>query len=142
MNSPVCVDANFALKLWLKEEHSDLARAKWEEWTDDRDEIFVPGLFWYEVTAVLRRKAHSGILGDADAALILNRALEFAVTTIASPALHRQALAIATELGLPTAYDSHYLALARQMDCALWTADRRLFTAAAPAGMDVILLGA
>lgn len=40
--------------------------------------------------------------------------------------LHRRALLLAGQLNQPTAYDSHYLALAEMLDCAFWTADERL----------------
>lgn len=36
------------------------------------------------------------------------------------------ALHIAADLGLAATYDAHYLALAKQLDAELWTADARL----------------
>jgi len=38
---------------------------------------------------------------------------------------------IATQLGHPRTYDSQYLALARRLGVALWTADQRLVNGAA-----------
>jgi predicted nucleic acid-binding protein len=43
--------------------------------------------------------------------------------------IHERAWQLATEFGRPTAYDTHYLALAEHLGCPFWTADQRLFNA-------------
>lgn len=41
--------------------------------------------------------------------------------------LHHVAWELAQRFNRPTTYDSHYLALAEMLGCALWTGDRRLY---------------
>jgi len=56
--------------------------------------------------------------------------LAFDVTLLTFPDLHNRAWQLATQLNRPTAYDAHYLALAKILDCEFWTADQRLVNAA------------
>lgn len=39
---------------------------------------------------------------------------------------HANALMISDRFDLPATYDAHYLALAENLDCEFWTADKRL----------------
>ena len=52
---PVCVDASFAVKLVLPEEHADRARDLWAEWERQKRERFAPALWGYEVASVVRK---------------------------------------------------------------------------------------
>lgn len=40
--------------------------------------------------------------------------------------MHDRALSLATRFTLPATYDAHYLALAEELGCEFWTADKRL----------------
>lgn len=40
--------------------------------------------------------------------------------------MHDRALILASRSDLPATYDAHYLALAEELDCEFWTADKRL----------------
>ncbi len=51
-----------------------------------------------------------------------------------TPELHGQALKLASQLGPGAAYDAHYMVLAENLGCELWTADRRFHRAAEAAG--------
>ena len=46
-----------------------------------------------------------------------------------STALSTQAMEIASRFELSASYDAHFLALARQKNCELWTADTRMWKA-------------
>ena len=51
-----------------------------------------------------------------------------------TPGLHGRALKLASQLGQGAAYDAHYMVLAENLGCDLWTADRRFHRAAEAAG--------
>ncbi len=59
-STAVAVDASFALKLVLPEEHSDRVRQLWERWVKEEFEILAPYLLAYEATSVLRHKVFRG----------------------------------------------------------------------------------
>ena len=48
--------------------------------------------------------------------------------------LHVRALELASELQQGAVYDAHYLALAEEFGCELWTADQRFYRAAEGVG--------
>jgi len=62
MRSLVCADANLALKIVLHEPDSARARALWEEWKAQQTLVIAPTLWGYEVTSVVRKRAHRGLL--------------------------------------------------------------------------------
>ena len=129
MNSLVCVDASILIKLVVEEERSDCASALWDSWVDDEVEIVAPTLFLYEVTATLRKKVYRQLLTLAEGREVFAAALAVEVTPMAPSGLHERAWELATHFNRPTAYDSHYLALAEMLGCEFWTADQRLFNA-------------
>lgn len=128
-NSLVCVDANIVVKIVSPEELRPQALALWQRWLDEGREVVAPRLLSYEVTAVLRRKVVRGLLALAEARGALEAALALPIMLFDQPGLSQQAFELATRLNRPTAYDSHYLALAEHLDCHFWTADERLYNA-------------
>jgi len=129
MNSLVCVDASILIKLVVEEEQSDHASALWDSWVDDGVKIVAPTLFSYEVTATLRKKVYRQLLTLAEGKEAFAAALAVEVRLMAPSGLHERAWELATRFNRPTAYDSHYLALAEMLSCEFWTADQRLFNA-------------
>jgi predicted nucleic acid-binding protein len=126
-NSLVCADANLALKLVLHERGSALARALWEDWNSQGLSVIAPTLWAYEVTSVIRKRAHRGQLtseGEADALAAIH---QLPVQLMRPAGLHQRAWELARRFNLPAAYDAHYLALAEMAECPFWTADERLF---------------
>ncbi len=130
MNSRVCVDSNVVLKLVVAEEDSETADRLWREWRSQATERVAPSLIWYEFASTLRNRVHRGSLTVEEAEAALDQLLDLQTSSFESSGLHRSALAIANQLGRPNAYDSHYLALARELGCSLWTADERLYNSA------------
>lgn len=57
------------------------------------------------------------------------------------PGLHRRAIELAGRFRQRAVYDAHYLALAEDLDCELWTADRRFYEAVYGRSPFVRLLG-
>ena len=116
-NSPVCVDSNLALKLVLLEDDSHQARELWRWWNQAGSEIVAPSLFWYEITSVLRNRVHRGNFTEAEGREVLTSILDLDVSAQSTPGLHQHAWELATQLGLPNAYDAHYLALSQSLGC-------------------------
>jgi len=127
MTSQICVDAGILLKLVLQEPDSHLAEAVWQSWVSDGVQPIAPQLFPFEVTAVLRKLTHREIIEAELAGKALKTALAFDVSLQTFEGIHERAWQLATEFGRPTAYDTHYLALAEHLECAFWTADQKLF---------------
>jgi predicted nucleic acid-binding protein len=129
MTSQICVDSGILLKLLLNEPDSHLAEALWRGWVTAGVQPVAPYLFPFEVTAVLRKLTHRGLIQPEMAQKLLEKALQFDVTLQAFDGIHERAWQLATEFGRSTAYDTHYLALAEHLGCPFWTADQRLFNA-------------
>lgn len=138
----ICLDASVAVKLVLDEEYSDHVEALLAAALDAGERVVGPPLLPIEVTnALLRRSRGQGGFTLAEAATRLATFLAFPIDIHSPAGLHQRALAIATEFGLSAAYDAHYLALAEQLDCPLWTDDRRLQRAMTSGSIHVRLIG-
>jgi len=122
----VCIDASLAVKLLVQEPYSDRAAFLWRGWTEGDIERIVPSFFPFEVTSTIRRKCKRKQLTEEEAEEAFNifAALDFVV--LKPKALLREAWDMAKELGLPTLYDTAYLALSRLCNCEFWTADEVL----------------
>jgi len=127
INAIVCVDASMVVPLLAPEAFSAQAERLWAQWVGARVGRVAPSLLKYEVTGSLRKKARKGLLRADQAEAALARLFRLQIQFYDMQELHRQALLLAGQLNQPTAYDSHYLALAELLDCAFWTADERLF---------------
>jgi predicted nucleic acid-binding protein len=128
-NSVICVDASLALKLIFPEPDSDDANRLWGKWLSARAVIIAPTLWAYEVTSVIRNRAHRGLLDpDLEQEAITN-VHDLPVTLMAPRGLHQLAWQLARQFDRPAAYDAHYLALAEMADALFWTADKPLYLA-------------
>ena len=122
----ICVDASVAAKWILDEDHSETARALHDDCVRGGDPIVAPPLLPIEVTNVLRERMRRESLPLADATRLIEQFLRFPVNFRTSPGLYQRALVLADAFALPAAYDAHYVALAQDLNCDLWTADQRL----------------
>ncbi len=122
----IAVDASVAAKWILNEEHSDRASALYATAARDGEPLVAPPLLPIEVTNILRQRMRRGDFALEQARLLLDRFLALPLTLTAPSGLYHQALAIADTYQLPAAYDAHYVALAAQLGCDLWTNDQRL----------------
>jgi predicted nucleic acid-binding protein len=129
MTSPICVDSGIALKLVLNEPDSSKAATLWRTWLSSNKRLVAPPLFPIEITAVLRKHVHRGLITQPYGETALRKALNFNVSLVSYPDLHLHAYELATQFNRPTAYDAHYLAVARWLKCDFWTADERLYNA-------------
>ena len=117
MNSPVCVDASFVIKLGIPEEGSDRAEASWREWHRQGKEITAPPLLGYEITSVLCHAIYRGRTTPEEGLQVLEHLLRLPIRFLAPERLHITACEMAIGLGQPAAYDAHYLALAQNLGC-------------------------
>jgi len=74
---------------------------------------------------------YRGRIAARDGRNLLKKAPTLGVEILNYDDLHERAWLLAEKLNRPTAYDAHYLALAELLQCDFWTADRRLYNAAA-----------
>ena len=134
MNGFVVVDASLAVKWLVEEDDSDKAHAILQSWDAQNITRIAPHLLPFEVANVLHRRVVSGDLRVEDSTQMIAHLLGSRLELHHPPGLHARALELAAQLKQGAAYDSHYLALAEEFDCELWTGDRRFHRAAQTVG--------
>ncbi len=134
MNGVVVVDASLAVKWLVDEEDSDKAHAVLESWVSHDVTRIAPYLMPFEVANALHRRVTRGQLSVGNSARMMTRLLGSRLELHQSPSLHVRALELASQLSQGAVYDAHYLALAEEFGCELWTADQRFHRAAESAG--------
>lgn len=125
----ICVDASVAVKWILREALSDQADNLFDDAASAGLPFQAPLLIRYEVTNIVRQRVRRQVMPSDQADAVLGRFLDIPLEIHVSIDLHRQALTFANNLGLPAAYDGHYIALAESLNCDLWTDDQRLLRA-------------
>ena len=141
MNGVVVVDASLAVKWLVEEEDSDKAHAALESWVAQDVTRIAPYLMPFEVANALHRRVARGELSIANSARMMTRLLGSRLELHHSPGLHGRALELASQLSQGAVYDAHYLALAEEFGCELWTADQRFYEAASQGANIVRCLG-
>ncbi len=126
MNSPVCVDASFVLKLVLAEPYSDLVEAMWRGWIERDVEIYAPAHLAFECTSVIRNRVYRKEITSAAGNEAFRWLHAQPIVLIDAEVLNQRAWELAEHYQRPTAYDAYYLAAAELLNCELWTGDRRL----------------
>jgi len=122
----VCVDASFAVKWVLPEEHSPEARTMLDDALRRKTRLVAPPHFAVEVTSAIYKKLRDRLITLDEAKECLRQFGFIAIETVWPASLAERSLEIAAELGWPYPYDAFYLALAEALGCQLWTADERL----------------
>ncbi len=130
MAKTVVVDTSVALKWVLTESDSEQAISLVDVWRKNNIEVIAPSLLIYEASNTLYQNVRTGKI-TLDTA---NRGLDIILKVVLleflpSTALSTQAMEIASRFELSASYDAHFLALARQKNCELWTADTRMWKA-------------
>ena len=131
MNNSVVVDTSVVAKWIVTVSDSDAARALLAEWTSKNIAILAPALLAYEATNSLYKYIRAGQIPLEDAESGLRKVIFPLVTLDYSkePLFSLRTIELASQFNLPATYDAHYLALAEQKGCNLWTADMRLWKA-------------
>ncbi len=93
-------------------------------------QLAAPALWRYETTSAVTRAVHFRDLTADEGRHALDMLDQLKVHLFV-PDIEQNQIAFEWTLRLnrAAAYDSYYLALAQTLDCALWTADNRLFNA-------------
>ena len=137
MNEFVVVDASLVVKWLVDEDDSTKAHAVLESWVVRDVARIAPYLMPFEVANALHRRVARGELSIRNSTRMMTRLLGSRLELHQPPGLHARALELASQLNQGAVYDAHYLALAEEFDCELWTADQRFYRAAS-AGVDYV----
>jgi predicted nucleic acid-binding protein len=89
-----------------------------------------PALWAHETTSVLSRMVHFGQITETEGQQALEQLASLGVQLF-TPSFEQNLAAFEWTIKLKRAagFDSYYLTLAQSLECAFWTADRRLFNA-------------
>lgn len=132
MSGFVVADASLAVKWLVQEPDSEKAFALAHSWARSGLRPCAPYLMPVEVASALYRRVRQGELALRSAARLLDALADAGIELREPPGLHASAVALAAQLQLDMVYDAHYLALAEAIDCELWTADERFYSATNP----------
>jgi predicted nucleic acid-binding protein len=132
VNGQVVVDASLAAKWLVNEAHSEKALTLALSWARGGVQPVAPYLMPVEVANALYRRVVRAQMTLDVAIRLLDALVESGIQLREPSGLHRRSVELAAQLHQNAAYDSHYLALAEQLDCELWTADERFYRAASP----------
>lgn len=129
------VDCSFAAAMFLPDEHSESVD-KFFHGARGTDDFFVPLLWWYEISNVLKISVTRNRLTHADAVNILSliKSMNFSTDFDFGPDYARTVYDISILYGI-SAYDTAYLALALSLNASLATLDADLAAAANKAGV-------
>jgi predicted nucleic acid-binding protein len=130
-------DAAFTAALFLPDEASPAAK-RFFAGLKPSDEIWVPSLWWYEITNVLIIAERRKRVTPADTVKIfsLYSQFNFETDTLSGIKYSSRMYEIAKTCHL-TAYDAAYLELAMRKDAALATLDKQLVLAANLSGVNL-----
>jgi len=124
---PAVIDASVALKLVLPDVLREQCKALIARLLDEGCQLVAPALWAYETTSTLCKAVHFEQLTPTEGQRGLAQIMALGIHLIPpDDAQNRQAFEWTLRMKRGAAYDSYYLALAENLGCDLWTADRRL----------------
>ena len=132
------VDASVVVKLYLREELSDVTEALFE--APGTQSFFVPDIFYCECANIFWKSVRRLNIQPAYAQSSLHGLMGLIVFPVSSTELLHDTLDLALEYGI-TAYDASYVALSENLRIPLITADRKLLTNLQGTGIDIRWLG-
>lgn len=124
----ICVDANIVIR-YVVEPGDSARQSLMRSWLDSGVKLIAPTLLRYEVTNALRGYVRAGLRTSPAVDMVLRAALALPIDLVSDDALHFAALEMAERVGIGSAYDAQYLALAERMGAEFWTSDRKLVSA-------------
>jgi len=141
MSDAYVIDASVAIKLFVDEEYSGLARELLQGLArEDPDQFYVPSLFYPECANVLwkyvRRYGYDRDVAHEN----LDDLWDLAFRVVTTVELTEPAFDLAVTYGI-TVYDACYVALAQDTGFPLVTADQKLVSRTPMAGASVRFVG-
>lgn len=135
------VDASVGAKLFLEEKGSDIAEALLKNSVaDPLQSLFVPDIFFVECANVLWKRVRPGDYSEHQARWDLADLRSMRFRVVPTGELVESALAIACQYGI-SVYDACYVALSRDEDIPLLTADHKLVEMLQGAPFQIAVLG-
>ncbi|MEK7276721.1 MAG: type II toxin-antitoxin system VapC family toxin [Chloroflexota bacterium] len=122
----IVIDSGVVIKWFLPEDDSTTAETIQSQLERGDVILLAPELLLAEVANILWKKRSQ--LGEEEATRIIDSVISTGIWIVGMEPLIREAYRIARQFDR-TAYDSTYIALARERDCDFVTADERLFNA-------------
>ncbi len=124
MNIVFVLDASVVIKWFSEEEYTDRALKLREDFSKGEIELVVPDLMLYEVSNALR---YNSDFDETDVAEAVGTLFDIGISIIVpNREVINSALNLAYEYKI-TIYDAYYVALAKEIDFILVTADRKLY---------------
>ena len=131
MTNDLVVDANVVIAAMGMGPEREASHALFAHWAKERRRLCAPALCLYEVTSTLCKSVRLGAMTPQEGLRMLALFEAMSIQLMPpDPEQARLAFEWTVRLKRAAAYDSFYLALAQQLGCELWTADRRLSAAA------------
>jgi predicted nucleic acid-binding protein len=127
MTDMVVIDASLAVMWVVPESYTDRALLLASQWSHQSTRLISPCLILPEIANALYKRVIRKEMVLSAAIEALNIILAFGMEIREEPGLHSLAIELAHQLGRPTTYDCHYLALAKLHNCELWTGDRKFY---------------
>jgi len=122
------IDSSVVLRSVLPVNNSTMATELLRKWFGEGIAVFVPALWFAEVTSAVHKLLSWGQISADEAERILDACLNLPVRVQAEDArFYRSAFDWAFRLGQHPVYDALYLALADRLDAQFYTSDRKLY---------------
>lgn len=137
----VVVDASIVLKWLIAEPDSVAANHLWLSWQTRGLQPVAPNWISAEVSNALLQAITRGQFTVDYASGLLRELPRFVRMNELALVHSGRALELANQMGLRATYDLHYLAMAEQLGCELWTADERFWRIVRPSFHFVKWLG-
>ena len=127
MTKSVVIDASFSFRLLTPNPLQAACREQMSLWQKQGIMLAAPALWANEITSALTKAVHFGQLSRQNAEIMLELAFALPIQLLLPDAQKAtRAFEWTFRLQRAAAYDSFYLALANELDCELWTADKKL----------------
>jgi predicted nucleic acid-binding protein len=124
------IDASTGYRLFLPHQGQTLLESMMREQLEAGCLLTAPTLWRYELASAITKAHKQSRVSTAEAVQAFALSLAFPIQLVTpSDELARAAFQWTLRLKRAAAYDSFYLALAQQLQCELWTYDKRLANA-------------